>query len=274
MYLNHWHLDRKPFEPALEGESLYPTQSHQEALCKIRYVLENPRGAAMLTGPSGVGKTLLVDRLVKQLPNEVPTVVRVSYPQMSPHELLSYLAGRLAGETLATRESRPVDQSWGLLESTLAATHERGERPLVVVEEAHLLEEVGLIETIRLLLNLQLGGTPLVTLLLVGQPSLVAALARNPRLEERIDIAATLEPLSPEETAGYIDHRTSAVGGNGEIFTPEACESLHYHAAGIPRRLNRLADLALVIGFAQRASQIDASLIDSVANDLSLPRAA
>ncbi len=274
MYLNHWQLDRKPFEPAPVGEALFRTQSYQEALCKLRYVLENPRGAGVLTGPGGVGKTLLVEGLVAQLPPSIAPIVRIVYPQMLPRELLSYLASRLSGETSPTETSRPVDQSWQMLESTLTAAHSRGERPLVVLDEAHLLEESGLLETVRLLLNLHQGGEPLVTFLLLGQPSLAASLARNPRLAERLDIAATLEPFTVEETAEYIDHRLNVAGAREPLFSRAGCESLHHHAAGIPRRINRLADLALVIGFAQRASHIDASLIDAVASDLSLTRAA
>lgn len=274
MYLNHWQLDRKPFEPAPEGEALFRTQSYQEALCKLRYVLENPRGAGVLTGPGGVGKTLLVEGLITQLPSSIAPVVRVVFPQMPPRELLSYLATRLSGDASGTPASRPIDQSWQLLESTLDASHTRGERPLVVIDEAHLLEESGLMETVRLLLNLHEGGQPLVTFLLLGQPSLAASLARHPRLEERLDIAATLEPFSAEETVEYIDHRLHVAGARDNFFSREGCDALHCHAAGIPRRINRLADLALVIGFAQRVSRIDANLIDSVANELSLTRAA
>src|SRR5690606_17913389 len=242
--------------------------------CKLRYVLENPRGAGLLTGPGGVGKTLLVDGLIAQVPPSIVPVVRIVYPQMPPRELLSYLATRLSGESASTQASRPVDQSWQMLEMTLAAAHARQERPLVVVDEAHLLEDVGLLETVRLLLNLHQGGEPLVTFLLVGQPSLAASLARHPRLEERLDIAATLEPLSVEETAEYVDHRLTVAGATGNLFARDGCESLHFHSAGIPRRINRLADLALVIGFAQRATRIDAALVEAVASELPLTRAA
>lgn len=274
MYLQHWQLERKPFEPSVEGGFLYQSQAHQEAMCKLQYVLENPRGAALLTGPSGVGKTLLVDSLAAQLPATIAPVVRVVYPQMPPRELLCYLAGRIDGRLPESPSGWPVDHSWRVLESALAALGETGQRPLVVFDEAHLLEDSGCLETIRLLMNLNQEGTPLITLLLVGNSSLVASLTRTPRLEERIDITATLEAFSADETAAYVNHRLLTAGATRELFTRDACEALQFHAQGIPRRINRLGDLALVIGFAQRATQINATLIDSVANELALLRAA
>lgn len=274
MYLQHWQLERKPFEPAVDGDFLFPTPGHQEAGCKLQYVIDNPRGAALVTGPSGVGKTLLIDTLARYLPATITPQVKVVYPQMPPRDLLSYLAVRLEAKEPLALQHHSIDQSWRGLESTLAASHDRGERPLVVIDEAHLLEEAGLLETVRLLLNLNHEGTPLVTVILVGQSSLLASLARHPRLEERIDIAARLEPFTGDETAAYVNHRLLAAGATRELFTPDACEALQFHSQGIARRINRLADLALVIGFAQQANHLTPTLIDSVANELAFMRAA
>jgi type II secretory pathway predicted ATPase ExeA len=274
MYLHHWQLERKPFEPSVEGGFLYETQAHQEATCKLQYALENPRAAALLTGPSGVGKTLLVDMLAAHASDAIAPLVRVVYPQMPPRELLCYLAARIEGSQPSTPLTWPVDHSWAVLESTLGRLHDANQRPLVVFDEAHLLEDSGCLETVRLLLNLHREGTPLVTLLLVGNSSLVASLSRHPRLEERIDITATLEALTDDETAAYVNHRLLAAGATRELFTRDACEALQFHAQGMPRRINRLGDLALVIGFAQRATQVTAALVDSVAHELALGRAA
>ena len=58
MYETYWRLTQKPFENAADPRFYYPAESHQAALLKLRYAIENRRGAALLAGPSGSGKTL------------------------------------------------------------------------------------------------------------------------------------------------------------------------------------------------------------------------
>lgn len=274
MYLDHWQLASKPFEPTTSGGFYYASESHQGALLKLRYALENGRGAALVAGPSGVGKTLLVHRLLAQLPETVRPIVHVIYPQMSSRELLAYLASRLDPGTEPTTVTPSIDQSWLRIESALAAAAERGERPIVVIDEAHLLEDNGTLETIRLLLNLQRDDAPLVTLLLIGQSALLSTLGRTPRLEERLDISALVDPLSADETHSYVQHRLGHAGATRPLFTEDAVDTLHQLSHGVARRINRLGDLALLVGYANGARVVDPSLVQSVASELAFARAA
>lgn len=273
MYLDYWQLDRKPFEPTTAGGFFYPSESHQGAILKLRYALENNRGAALVTGPSGVGKTLVVETLLEAIDASALKVIRVVFPQMTTRELLSYLARRFQAEAHSA-ESLPVDESWRVLESELTKRQLAGEQTLIVFDEAHLLEDVGALETIRLLLNLQSPAGPLATVLLVGQSSLVSTLGRMPRLEERIDMMAMVSPLSADDTQGYVEHRLRVAGAESEVFASDAFDALHFHSQGITRRINRLGDLALLIGFANHAGQVDSDLIESVASELAISRAA
>lgn len=274
MYLNHWQLAAKPFEPSGDGPFYYPSESHQGATLKLRYALENHRGAALLAGPSGVGKTLLVQKLIDQLPGAKQPVVHVVYPQMPSRELLAYLASRLTSAADAPQVTPSIDQSLLEIENHLSAACERDERPIVVIDEAHLLEDAGTLETVRLLLNLQREGKPLLTLLLVGQSSLLSTLSRTPRLEERIAITAIVDPLSVEETHSYLQHRLAAAGATQEIFTSAAIDTLHQLAHGVVRRINRLGDLALLVGYASGTTTVDTPLVQSVASELAFARAA
>ena len=67
----------------------------------------------------------------------------------------------------------------------LRGNAEKGRHAVVAVNEAHLLDAPTL-EALRLLLNFEPGGTPAMTLLLVGQPPLLPMIDRLPSWEERL----------------------------------------------------------------------------------------
>ena len=118
-----------------------------------------------------------------------------------------------------------------------------------MIDDAHVLCDSETMETIRLLLNYEQSWT----LLLVGQPALLPALERMPELEERLGVKCLLHRFTADESTAYISHRLLAAGAQDveAIFDADALELIHQLADGTPRRINRLADLALLIGFAE-----------------------
>jgi general secretion pathway protein A len=57
-------------------------------------------------------------------------------------------------------------------------------------------------------------------------------------------------------------------GAVREIFSDDAIESLHYLSQGVARKINRLADLALVVGFADRLTLLTARQVEAVSEEL------
>lgn len=267
MYEDYWQLATKPFEPAAAEAFRYASAGQQAALHKLRYAVESRRGAALLAGPSGVGKTLLTDILGEQLGESIGKFVRVVFPLMSSRDFLVYLAEQL-GAPPADPPQHTVEESLRRLEFTFQENHRRGQHAVIVVDEAHLLEDCGLLETLRLLLNLQTDGQALFTLLLLGQTSLLSAMQRTATLDERLDMKMLLQPFSVDESVAYIQHRLQAAGATRDIFAADALRTAHQLSGGIPRQLNRLCDLALVVGFAARQHTIDAAQLHSVNEEL------
>lgn len=267
MYEEYWQLGSKPFEPVAEEAFRFAPASQQAALHKLRYAIESRRSAALLAGPSGVGKTLLTDMLSEQLGDNVGKFVRVVFPLMSSRDFLVYLAEQF-GAPPADPPQLTVEESLRRLEFAFQENNRRGQHAVVVVDEAHLLEDSGLFETLRLLLNLQSGGQTAFTLLLAGQTSLLQAMKRNATFDERLDMKMLLQPFTLEEATDYVNHRLLAAGATREIFSPEALQAAHQLTGGIPRQLNRLCDLALVVGFAARQHTIDAAQLHSVNDEL------
>src|SRR5262249_6945132 len=154
----------------------------------------------------GTGKTLLVRMLASQLPETCGPIVHLVFPQMSPADLLAYLATELGAKTESGVAPR-VEESVRRMQTALAENTTKGRHAILIIDEAHLLEGNRTFEALRLLLNFEVNARPLLTLLLIGQPSLLPMLARMPALEERLAVKCLLRPLTLEETFAYVQHR-------------------------------------------------------------------
>jgi general secretion pathway protein A len=267
MYLDYWQLVKKPFEPAAERSQFFTSESHEAALLKLRYAVENRRGAAVLAGPAGVGKTMLVGLFRNELAETFQPQVHVVFPQMSSRDLLVYLAEQLGSPT-PELPRYTIEESVRRLETTLRDNAAKGRHAVLVIDEAHLLEDCGALETLRLLLNFEAAGGPMLTLILIGQMNLISAIGRLPSLEERVAVKALVRSFTMDETAAYVKHRLTAAGAAREIFTADALESLHYLGHGIARQINRLADLALLVGYADELPRLKAEQIEAVSEEL------
>ncbi len=239
---------------------------------KLRYAIEGRREAVALAGPSGVGKTFLVDSLADSLADHDVDCVHLRFPQLSPCELVSWIAVELG--CAARNEIQRVDESLHAIESELIDRSQANRHTLLVIDEAQMLDDLGLFETLRLITNLSHQRHPLSTLLLVGQPELLSMLGRQPAFAQRIAQVALLTPLTQLETNDYVAHRFAAAGVATSLVTNNGLETLYRLSGGLPRLVNRLMDLALVVGFAEGAAHIDGQLIESVASELTLLSAA
>ena len=81
------------------------------------------------------------------------------------------------------------------------------------------------------------------------------------QLAQRITGRYHLEPLSREETRGYIRHRLRVAGAPEEIFTASALAEVHRLAAGIPRVINVTCDRALLGAYTQEKRKVSAALV-------------
>ena len=141
---------------------------------------------------------------------------------------------------------------------------------MIVVDEAQLVPHKETFDEIRLLTNFQLDDRNLLSIVLMGQPELRRRL-KHPvyePLRQRIGLQFDLQPLMPEETAEYLDFRIVKAGGAAGLFAEEAAGRIHAYAAGIPRRINHAASLALLEGFGRGAKVIDCVVMDAVMPEL------
>ena len=265
MYESYWQLGRKPFENGADPQFYFPAETHQAALLKLRYAVENRRGGALLCGAAGTGKTLIVAMLREALGEICSPFVHLVYPQMTPAELLAYLAEELDGMPSTTAA---VHESIRRIQDALAENAKKGRHTVIVVDEAHLIENSQMLETLRLLLNFGPDGKTGMTLILAGQPGILPLLDRMPQLEERLGVKCLLRPFTMQETGEYAAHRLNNAGAKRPIIAAEAVPTLHELTRGIARQINRLCDLALLVGFAEEQHTLSAAHFEAVCREL------
>jgi general secretion pathway protein A len=265
MYESYWQLDQKPFENTADPHFYFPGETHQAALLKLRYAVENRRGGALLCGAAGTGKTFLLSMLRECLSESCAPFIHLVYPQMSPAELLAYLADEFDG---GGNSGSGVHESIRRIQRAMRENSEKGQHAVVVIDEAHLLESSAMLETLRMLLNFGSDGQPGMTLLLVGQPGILPLLDRTPQLEERLGVKCLLRPFTANETGEYVNHRLQVAGATEPIVATEAVPTLFELTHGIARQVNRLCDLGLLVGFAEEQQTLSASHFEDVCREL------
>jgi general secretion pathway protein A len=126
---------------------------------------------------------------------------------------------------------------------------------------------VQIFQSLRLLLNLPQAETGRFSLIFSGQRELSTALRRIGQLEERLAVKCLLSPLSADETVAYISRRLEAAGASRPIFEPQALAPLFELSGGVPRRINRICDLALLVAYADESETVSAEQIEAVAEE-------
>ena len=262
MFLDYWGLVKEPFINVPDPEFLFPSSKHEEAMMRLLYVIQGRRGAAVLTGGIGCGKTLVSRTLVKELPSQRYDVAVVTSPILSPVQLLREIRYQF-GDDKDDRAIQRVD-SLHALNRRMINNYQHGRDTIIIIDEAHLvMEKKGILEELRLLLNFQLNDRFLLTLILIGQLDLEEKITRVPALEQRIAIKYRLLPLTEKETAEYISFRSKKAGVQRELFSEEATQAIYHVTEGIPRRTNSLCDLCLLVGFSEKATLIDEKIVQT-----------
>jgi len=265
MYEAYWQLDEKPFANTPDARFFYFSRQHEEALTRLLYAITEDKGAMLLTGDYGCGKTLLSRTLLEHLDPERHDMALLPHPNLGPVEFLQEVLFQFGYE--ASDGANKADLLH-LLNDCLRENDARERRTIILVDEAQQVTDKDTLEEFRLLLNFQHSRRFLVTLLLLGQPELHRTLEELPQLVQRLAVRYHLGPLEPDEAHAYLQHRLRTAGAREEIFTSGAENLIVEASEGVPRCINNLADMALLVGYGQRAPVVDEDIVRRVAADM------
>ncbi len=262
MHEAYWGLNEPPFSLTPDPRFLFMSRSHEDALMMLHYAITRNKGAAMLSGDIGLGKTTISRKLLELLDPIRFRVVLIVNPILTPVQMLQEILAQLDVH-VASRNRQVLVQE---LHNALVHYYERGQRVVLVVDEAHLIRSANTLEELRLLLNCQMNDQFLISLLLLGQKELKPKIAKVPALEQRMAVRHTLQPLDSADVTAMILHRLRVAGFTGEShpFTPDALHEIHKFSHGYPRVICQVADNALLIGMAKKVKMIDGYLMHDV----------
>jgi MSHA biogenesis protein MshM len=265
MYLEHFGLGEPPFRITPHIEFFFAGANRGATLEALIYAVTHDEGIVKVSGEVGSGKTMLCRVLIERLPENVVTIY-LANPTLSRDDMLFALADELELELADDLRMSAVVRA---LQTRLIELYAQGRQVVVLIDEAHAMARETL-EEIRLLSNLETSQHKLLQLVMFGQPELDDILAQpNMRqLKERITQNFSLEPLRRDDIGAYLEFRMRTAGYRGpSVFSPPAIQRIARASQGLTRRVNILADKALLAAFAGNGHEITRREVDAAVRD-------
>jgi len=268
MQLDHWQLAESPFQTALDVARFYPGAAHEEALARIEYLVDARRRFGVLLGEGGVGKSLVLRLAAQRLARKGSEVAWVDAVGLGTREFLWQFA---AGLGAAPRADVEVAQLWRLIADHVAENRLQQTNTVLLVDDAGQAGPDVITQLVRLA---RLDPTPAAcwTIVLAAEPA--QATCWNDTLRDLVDLRIDLSPWSESDTVGFVQSALVDAGRFDPVFDDEGLSALHDLSGGVPRRVLRLADFALLAGAAAELETIDAATVRAAADEMSWPTVA
>ena len=265
LYLEHFNLDRNPFDQVPNPDFLFMTPQHEEALTRMQFALAINDSFTIVTGEVGSGKTTLVRKLLAGMEDEFRSAF-VTHTRVSALELLQMILYELGVKPFKMGKTELLVKFRRIVEKE----REGGRRVVVVVDEAQNFD-AGVLEELRLLTCMDTEDTKSINIILIGQPQLSDTVASPDldQLRQRCRLRFHLNALSETETPQYVRHRLEHAGGKpDEIFDDEALASIYVHTRGIPRLINTLCDTSLIMAKVNKDDRVTMKAVDDALAEL------
>jgi MSHA biogenesis protein MshM len=265
LYLEHFGLTEPPFRITPHTDFFFDGADRGATLEALIYAILHDEGIVKVSGEVGSGKTMLCRVLIERLPPHVATIY-LATASLAREEILHAIADELELKLSPERRSVALRE----LQEHLIGLYGAGRRVVILIDEAHVMPEDTL-EQVRLLSNLESNRHKLLQIVLFGQPELDQTLAKSAlrQLRDRITHSFRMRPLAIAEVAKYLSFRMRAAGYRGpEVFTPRAVRRIARASDGLTRRINILADKALLAAYTENTHaitdrQVRAAVADS-----------
>ena len=265
MYTSYFGLTERPFSIAPDPQYLYMSSRHKEAMAHLSYGLTHGGCFIVLTGEVGTGKTTLCRNLLSELSDDVD-VALILNAKINELELLQTVCDELK---IDHQPDFSQKQLLDIINRHLLKTYADNRQTVLIIDEAQLLRR-DVLEQVRLLTNLETTKHKLLQIILIGQPELNDLLSRNDlrQLAQRVTARYHLGALAANEIEDYVNYRLGVAGCRQPLFSKQALAKLHVLTGGIPRKINVLADHALLGAYSKSESIVSAQSVKAAAREV------
>lgn len=260
MFEPFYELTRSPFSRDIPTEELYASSILEETLGRLEYAAQR-QWFAVITGDCGTGKTTTIRRFAEVLDSSKYKVLYLSDSKLTPRHFYKGLLEQLGCESKFYRgdAKRQLHREIELMRGI----HQL--QPVVVVDEAHLLDRE-MLEEVRFLLNFKMDAQSPMALILVGQSELwdKLGLQSYAAIRQRIDLQCKLPHYDRAQAGEYIKRHMTYAGAVRDIFSDGAIDEVYRFASGSARLINKACTHALIYGAQNKHRIIDDHMIKRV----------
>jgi type II secretory pathway predicted ATPase ExeA len=266
MYEPFFGLGKRPFTAMPDAGCFVPIDGIYQAFSSLAQCAVDGRGIGVLAAPAGLGKSLVCQRLARELEGRFTVVYLPTGNFLTRRSLLQAVLFELGHSYV-----RMGDQELRLALTSVLRRLRPGRGAIaLIVDEAHLLAP-RMLEELRTLTNFAEGGESLLRLVVSGQLPLEETLSQ-PSLDafnQRIGIQVTLQPFTREESAEYVSRRLAWAGANvTDVLTSDALATVCEASDGSPRCLNQLCDHSLLLGYLASEKPVSDQTVREALDDL------
>ena len=265
MYLEYFGLSKPPFRITPDTHVFFEGSDRGPILNALIFAIQNGEGIIKVVGEVGTGKTMLCRMLPTKFDTNIDWVY-LAHPSLSPDQILQEVARELGLKIGHYPDKLLVMRQ---LQEALLQRYANNRRVVVLVEEAQEMP-LATLEELRLLSNLETDEHKLLQIVLFGQPELDENLAARKirQLRERITHSLYLAPLGLGDIHAYLNFRIRASGYRGpDLFSRKVAAAIEKYSHGLIRRINILADKALLTAYAQGSYDLTVQDIKVAAED-------
>ncbi|MFK7887230.1 MAG: AAA family ATPase [Gammaproteobacteria bacterium] len=266
MYLEHFGLNKPPFQLTPDAGFLYLSPQHAKAKAHMDYAVLNRDSCVVVTGEIGCGKTTLINRFLRDIGDDV-RIARIFQTQISTRQFLQTLLAQFGIEAYHKNKAELLkDVTEFLLER-----NQRGEQVVLIVDEAQNLS-LRVLEEIRLLTDIETEQAKAINVILCGQPELSDKLDEPDmaQLLQRVHFSVHVKALSMVEMSEYVDHRLRIAGWSQDepLFPTSVMPLFFKFTGGVPRLINTLCDTVLTAAYVEEKKTVNEALVVSAVEEL------
>jgi len=264
MYQSHWGLEKTPFPSGLEPALFYEGAGQRESLARLRFLVDQGRRLGLVLGEPGLGKSLLIEVFARECRQQSRAIAQLNLMGLSSREFFCQLCVELQAPA---RVEDDLVRLFRLLTDRIYENQLQGVPTVLLLDNVDQAGPDLLTHLLRLVHHNTDDGW--LTLVLTANRDRTSRLGSE--LLDLVDLRIDLQPWDELDTTGYLQLALVEAGSERPLFADQALSEMHRLAEGVPRRINRLADYALLAGSSSGEEVICSATVQSAHEAMRLP---